>query len=330
MRPKANSFRTSPIILRIVLLASLLLFPVSANETSIPPPIVFTTQPQDVSAALGETATFTISAIGAPPISYQWRFNGTPIVGATNTQLVLTNITAQDFGYYKVVASNPLGTAQSTTAFLLRSPSLQVFPAIEVVIRLEPYRSYHLESSVDLSTWTAIETNVWDPAGELSRLYQARGQKVYYRARMFVPDAPLRAPRTAAALQNSLNTYTIQIAAEPNPYTLIFPTAGEYLLTQQGQTNRGAATHFLLERNTWTFNLAPQDASSGAQPTTVRMEFTSVDSGTWVFFTEGHEICFTGLLFWCQILIFSGRPECGKWYSAVPSGLGRLNSQSRH
>ncbi|MGZ8939366.1 MAG: immunoglobulin domain-containing protein, partial [Limisphaerales bacterium] len=170
--------------IRIILLLSLLSFEAPADEVFGPPPIVFSTQPQDVSVTLSETATFTISAIGALPISYQWRFNGSPIVGATNTQLVLTNVTDQNYGSYNVEATNPLGTAQSTSAFLIRPASLQVFPAVEVVMQLDPYRGYILESSSDLTAWTVLEFNLWTPEGKLSRLYQARDQKRYYRVRM--------------------------------------------------------------------------------------------------------------------------------------------------
>ena len=45
------------------------------NDDPVPPVIV--TQPTNQSVACGGTASFTVSASGAPPLAYQWHFNGT-------------------------------------------------------------------------------------------------------------------------------------------------------------------------------------------------------------------------------------------------------------
>ena len=46
-----------------------------------------TTQPADQSVHSGQTATFSVTASGSAPLTYQWRKNGTAIAGATGTQL---------------------------------------------------------------------------------------------------------------------------------------------------------------------------------------------------------------------------------------------------
>jgi YVTN family beta-propeller protein len=77
-----------------------------------------TTGPASVSLTEGLTAIFTVSATGAEPLSYQWKFNGVIIAGATNTSLVLSNVTAANAGVYSVVVSNATGAIESGGAVL--------------------------------------------------------------------------------------------------------------------------------------------------------------------------------------------------------------------
>jgi alpha-tubulin suppressor-like RCC1 family protein len=86
------------------------------NVTNAPPVIVG--QPAGGSTAPGVNFTFAVSALGTPPLSYQWRFNGQIILGATNATLTLSNLNVNQSGYYEVVVSNPFGTAVSAKVWL--------------------------------------------------------------------------------------------------------------------------------------------------------------------------------------------------------------------
>jgi trimeric autotransporter adhesin len=77
------------------------------NSTCNPPAI--TTQPLPVTTCLQQTATFTVVATGTG-ITYQWRFNGSPIPGATNATFTISNITAAFAGGYSVVVTGQCGT----------------------------------------------------------------------------------------------------------------------------------------------------------------------------------------------------------------------------
>src|SRR6185503_18187680 len=55
-----------------------------ATVTVLAPPRV-TTSPLGQSVACGGNATFTVVAAGSGPLLFQWRFNGAPLFGATNT-----------------------------------------------------------------------------------------------------------------------------------------------------------------------------------------------------------------------------------------------------
>ena len=81
-----------------------------------PPTIV--TQPTDQTVTVGGTASFNVAASGAPPLSYQWNFKGTNIVGATDTTLTLTNVQASQAGSYSVLVTNLFGSILSSNAVL--------------------------------------------------------------------------------------------------------------------------------------------------------------------------------------------------------------------
>jgi hypothetical protein len=57
-----------------------------------------TTQPASQTVTAGANVTFTVGANGTAPLSYQWRKNGTDLIGATDSSLVRNNITSADAG----------------------------------------------------------------------------------------------------------------------------------------------------------------------------------------------------------------------------------------
>ncbi len=73
----------------------------------------FTTRPTNITVAAGGTGTFSVTAIGDQPISYQWSLLGTNLVGATNTSFTLNNFVATNVGIYKITASNAVGSVSA-------------------------------------------------------------------------------------------------------------------------------------------------------------------------------------------------------------------------
>jgi hyaluronate lyase len=82
-----------------------------------PSPPVITGQPQDLTLLPGQTGTFNVSATGGMPLSYQWRFEGNPIPGATATSYAVSAHPGAN-GRYSVVVSNSDGVAISSDALL--------------------------------------------------------------------------------------------------------------------------------------------------------------------------------------------------------------------
>jgi hypothetical protein len=83
--------------------------------------VTITKQPQSLVVAPRSGAIFTVEAQGAPPLAYQWLFNGAPIPGATTPTLSLTNVDVGRVGSYKVAITSPAATDTSDVATLTLS-----------------------------------------------------------------------------------------------------------------------------------------------------------------------------------------------------------------
>src|SRR4030095_15581128 len=59
----------------------------------------------------GDPASFTVSATGTAPLSYQWRKDGNNIAGANAATYTIPAAHASDEGLYSAVVTNPAGTA---------------------------------------------------------------------------------------------------------------------------------------------------------------------------------------------------------------------------
>lgn len=68
--------------------------------------LAITTQPISRVANAGDTVTLVMGAVGAPPISYQWRKDDIALDGATSASLTLAAVQAKDAGRYTVVVSD--------------------------------------------------------------------------------------------------------------------------------------------------------------------------------------------------------------------------------
>ncbi|MBM3884080.1 MAG: hypothetical protein FJ387_30970, partial [Verrucomicrobia bacterium] len=74
--------------------------------------------PSNQMVNVGATATLTVAAEGAPPLTYQWKKEGAEVPGATGASLILSNAQSADAGEYFVVVNNGVGSATSSLAAL--------------------------------------------------------------------------------------------------------------------------------------------------------------------------------------------------------------------
>lgn len=77
------------------------------------------THPSSRTVAPGQTATFSTSATGDGPLTYQWQRNELAISGATSASYTTSPVTTADNGArFRVVVSNPVGSVTSNPATL--------------------------------------------------------------------------------------------------------------------------------------------------------------------------------------------------------------------
>ena len=109
----------------------------SSRDEATAPSI--TAQPASVQATVGASATFSVTATGTAPLSYQWRRSGADIAGATAATYTTPPLTAGDDGaLYSVVVTNAAGSVTSTAAVLTaqaaQPPTIVAQPADASVV----------------------------------------------------------------------------------------------------------------------------------------------------------------------------------------------------
>lgn len=87
--------------------------------------------PAGVSISAGQAASFTVTANGTGPLTYQWRRNNVDISGATASAYSLATTTSSDSGArFRVLVSNAYGSALSNEAVLSVSSNRPPVPAL--------------------------------------------------------------------------------------------------------------------------------------------------------------------------------------------------------
>jgi len=90
----------------------------STTVVTLSPPTIGT-QPLSQLVSVGQSATFTVVATPTtPPLTYQWRKEGTDLDGATGATLTIANAQSAAAGAYTVVVSNRAGSVTSPPATL--------------------------------------------------------------------------------------------------------------------------------------------------------------------------------------------------------------------
>ena len=97
-------------------------------------PVVISQQPVAIVRAVGQPASFSVTASGTGPFAYQWMKNGVNIVGATGASYSVASTVAADAASYSVKVTGPVGSATSSSAAL----SLHVAPTVAT----QPVKAY--------------------------------------------------------------------------------------------------------------------------------------------------------------------------------------------
>ena len=109
-----------------------------AAYTGLPPPPAITSQPAGTTALVGADVVLSVTATGAN-LTYQWRKNGVPLVGAVGSTLSLSGLTLAGAGNYSVVVTNGFGQVVSSLATLTinaptTAPMITTQPVSQAII----------------------------------------------------------------------------------------------------------------------------------------------------------------------------------------------------
>jgi hypothetical protein len=154
----------------------------------------FTLQPVSQTAECGSSATFSVSATGDGPVSYQWYFGASAIGGATGSTLTLGAVSSANSGTYSAVASNAGGSATSSVVTLTVVDTTPVSLAIQkvgtnaiIISWPQTCASYTLEQTDALTP----PLTIWSPTGVAPTIVSGHwqvmlttsGTKAFYRLR---------------------------------------------------------------------------------------------------------------------------------------------------
>lgn len=74
--------------------------------------------PQNLTVTNGGSASFSVTAGGTAPLSYQWLKDASALSGATNSTYSIATVTTNSAGAYRVIVSNSVGSITSSVATL--------------------------------------------------------------------------------------------------------------------------------------------------------------------------------------------------------------------
>lgn len=118
-----------------------------------PPTVVIT--PAAITVTSGQSQTFTTSAIGAPPLTLQWQYNGSNIVGATGITLTVTNLQPGNSGRYSCVATSAEGTSTGAATLTVIDPP----PYLNQALAMVPAAYYRLNEISGSTAYDIINGN---------------------------------------------------------------------------------------------------------------------------------------------------------------------------
>ena len=142
----------------------------------------------------GSNVVFSAFAVGNPTLRYQWRFNGTNLLAATNKWFAVPNAQSANAGPYGVVVTNTAGSVTSSIATLTVTGTVVPPPPVWSSTSFDN-AGFHarltgtpgvwvIATSPNLLGWTDVLTTNIPPAGFLDLLdaTATRNGSRYYRA----------------------------------------------------------------------------------------------------------------------------------------------------
>jgi hypothetical protein len=190
----------------------------SASATlTVQDPLIVVSAPRSLVERAGDHVAFVAGVSGGGP-QFQWNFNGSPITGATNSALVLTNVQAANTGTYAVTVYNQTTAARQLTASLtVVTNALFPLAATNLIVA----RVGDGVQALSGATGNTLYLDQYTPAGN-------------YVSTLQIPDEAVAAPYGAGS--------SASIGGSP---ALIFQGAGDDAPTSAFLTRSGGDQEFI-------------------------------------------------------------------------------------
>jgi Immunoglobulin domain/CARDB len=256
-----------------------------------------TAQAAAQTATAGQAVTFSVSADGTSPFSYQWYKNSVAISGATSSSYTLSACAACDTGTYYVVVSNLAGSTTSDNAVL----TVNTAPAITTQPTNQAATVGASVTFTAAASGTPAPTYQWQKNGV--NISGATNASYTIASVAATDDATYTvvATNSAGSAISSSATLTV-LSSLPNAVayrTTTFPdtvTSGAAVSFSYNVTNIGTKTwggnHYLWLRdaNGTTLEVVPLSGVAPGGSRTVILSFTApVASGIYVYYVQAFE-----------------------------------------
>ncbi len=204
---------------------------------------VIISSPQSYRVLPGTNVTFGVTVTGPGPFNYQWRYNGSAILGANAATFSLGNVQFGNAGIYTVVINNPYGTIVSTPGVLdvLSPPVVTVQPVDVAAARGEPvsFSAAHTGSSPFTYQWQLDGVPILGGTNLVLGLFNVQFSQAGNYSLVISNDAGSVTTSNALLVVNSPPIITAQPAPRTvtagNPVTIAASIIGSPLLAYQWQ-----------------------------------------------------------------------------------------------
>ena len=185
----------------------------------------------------GNSFTLTVGTAGTPPLTYQWRLNGTNIPGANTSTYTVTNAQPGDSGRYDLAVSNGFGAINS------RSATVGVY-AVTLALAQTPLTAGHRHSLAVLPDHTlwAWGANNFGQLGDGTTNSVGTNFTVHNTPKQIGTNAVINTNAVWASLSGGARGYDVS-ASQPGGFTLGLQTNGTlwaWGLNDRGQLGIGS------------------------------------------------------------------------------------------
>jgi hypothetical protein len=169
--------------------------------------------PQSVTNIIGTEAQFNVTAVGPPPLAYQWLKNGQSLSGQTGATLSISGTTVNDNGNYAVVVSNQYGAVTSAVAVLaVYSPAPTILSQPQDLTRYEGNTAVFSVSATGLGPLTYQWFKDGAPIpGAADSIYSASDVQVSQSGHAY----SVRVSNSAGTVQSAKAFLTVRAVGDP-------------------------------------------------------------------------------------------------------------------